>query len=304
MSLLEAFRSFPLLLAVLLFTLHVLAYPNHHGHFSLDPTNALSKRWLTIKPSANNKLWPDATVEYVYADKQSKKELEPILKQAMELWYRNGLPKQFKLKEAKFKLSKKNVLKIHYNDKGVMSTSNGIPSTGSGPVSHLSTRSDIGMLDAVANVAHEIGHMFGLLHEHQDSMFWGTGLSEPVFTFNCENLKDYDEKTKGKTQEQINGANGICKSREEAAKAGFSAAEFLPFMGNTHSPHSLAAGPDDVDWDSIMLYPSGAGGKASTQTRDHRAPVLLKKKGNEEIKPKTKPSAKDVKVLKGLYKIK
>ncbi|KAH8433910.1 uncharacterized protein LDX57_011546 [Aspergillus melleus] len=218
----------------------------------------------------------------------------------MELRYRNGLPKQFKLKEAQFKLSKRHVLKIHYNNKNVMLTSNGIPSSGSGLASHLITRSDIGMLDAVTDVAHEIRHMFGLLHEHQDSMFWGTGISEPVFTFNCQDLKDHDEKTKGKTGEQINGANGICESREEAAKAGFSAVEFLPLMGST----ALAAGPEDVDWDSIMLYASGAGGQASTQTRDRRAPALLKKKGNEETKPKTKPSAKDVQALKNLYKIK
>ncbi|KAI9039204.1 uncharacterized protein KD926_009838 [Aspergillus affinis] len=308
MSLLMRFRSLPLLFAVLLFTLHVLAHPNHHGHFGLDRAvhnNALSKRWLTIKPSNNNKLWPDATVEYTWADKQAKKELETTLKQAMDLWYRNGLPKQFKLKEAsKLRLNKKNVLKIHYNDKGIMSTSNGIPNTRSGPVSHLSKDPFIGMQDAVANVAHEIGHMFGLLHEHQDGMYWGLGVGEPVFDFHCENLKDYEEKTKGKTKEQIDGDNGICKSREEAAKAGFSAAEYLPFMGNTRSPHSLSAGHDDVDWDSIMLYPSGAGGKESTQTTDKRAPVLLKKKGKELIQPNKKPSAKDVQALKDLYNIK
>lgn len=37
---------------------------------------------------------------------------------------------------------------------------------------NLSDRTDVGMLDVVANDAHELGHAWGLLHEHQNPAFW------------------------------------------------------------------------------------------------------------------------------------
>lgn len=137
--------------------------------------------------------------------------------------------------------------------------------------------------------------MFGLLHEHQNPLFWGLGAgSSPVFKIICENLADYQPLTQSEDDCTI---EEMCLSYADAANAKFSAAEFLPILSGTQLPHFLSADASDVDWDSIMLYSSLVGGKGSGSNRAH---VLLK--ANDEMIPANlEPSEQDVAGLIELY---
>lgn len=79
-----------------------------------------------------------------------------------------------------------------------------------------------------------------------------------MFEFDCKNLKDHQDRTRSNAEAEINGDDGICKSREAAANAKFSVAEYLLSRRNIRLPCALAADHGDVDWESIMLYSSGA----------------------------------------------
>jgi hypothetical protein len=125
-----------------------------------------------------------------------------------------------------------------------------------------------------------------------------------LFTFNCQNLKDYVVKTAGKSEDEI---TELCQSQVTAAAAGFSASEFLPIPSTygVQAPIQNPADPSDadVDWDSIMLYASGCGGvgTATDPTADNRAPVLLRALDGSKIPVRKLPSAMDIKALEELY---
>jgi hypothetical protein len=98
-----------------------------------------------------------------------------------------------------------------------------------------------------------------------------------------------------------------------ASAYGFSAADWLPLpppYKHTQGVPIWNAGEDDVDWDSIMLYPSGAGGIGSArapaspdedpEVYDQRLPVLRKNNG-DKIRPNAVPSPGDVAGIRYLY---
>lgn len=144
-----------------------------------------------------------------------------------------------------------------------------------------------------------MGHAWGLLHEHQKWAAWNPDTvsnpprPDPLIKYTCENLADYD-KFAG------DGLNmtTLCSSQINARLQGFSASELLPINvpANPSYDQNLLQSAD-FDWDSIMLYPSTAGGKIVNGVRQN---VLVKNDGTA-IAPNLKPSAGDVTQLKQIY---
>ncbi|EFR04223.1 hypothetical protein MGYG_07230 [Nannizzia gypsea CBS 118893] len=285
-----------------------------HSIGANNASQSLPKRWATINPALGTfNLWPDKTVTFGFADKRSKEALGPWIVAAMEIWYAAGLPRDFKMIEVSKKEMKKNranTLSIKFTRKPALYATPGIPPKDEknrikGPTMILNLRRDVGMLNIGANIAHEIGHVFGLMHEHQISAFWGTpGHSEPLFKFNCANLKDYKKMTYRLGHLDLQKA---CSDRATAIKHRFSASEYLPIRSTIIRTPRVPAVPtyDDVDWDSIMLYPSGSGAFSPAGTgpeNDLRKSVLLKANG-EKIKPNLAPSEQDINALITLYEV-
>jgi hypothetical protein len=144
------------------------------GNSSIAHIN--SKRWMTIKPGdeeAQERLWPNGVISYCFdtatyfhngETKTTRKILYDDLREARDLWLQAGLTEGFDWKELSDSdcadASKRpDHLKIFYSDAGKMATTLGVPAlrnNGVGPTMTLSD-SDMGMLNIVANYAHEMG---------------------------------------------------------------------------------------------------------------------------------------------------
>lgn len=279
-----------------------------HSRAVDSTTSVLNKRAFSIQPRGTLRVWPDATIRYCFENDQTKQQLLYHLEAARDLWYQAGLPEEkYKLTEvsdAVCRDDRANVLLIKYNDQGKLSATPALPPkddsdpTYQGPTLHLSDKTDVGMLDVVANYAHEMGHVWGLLHEHQNPAFWEYPFSTQgmvnEFQFDCRNLKDYAEVAARLSPTDMEDA---CKYRSNAAEAKFSAAEFLPILGGGRS-EGPGLSPDLM---SIMLYPSGAGATGTASPgNDGRADVLLNKDGSK-ILPNVRPTLRDVEGIKKLY---
>lgn len=146
------------------------------GNSSIAHTN--SKRWMTIKPGdeeAQVERWPGGVITYCFDDtkylhggvmKSTREILFADLIEARNLWFQSGLTEGFDWKEPENpndcndETKRPGILKIYYSDSGKMATTLGVPAIvkGStvGPRMILSD-SDMGMLNIVANYAHEMG---------------------------------------------------------------------------------------------------------------------------------------------------
>jgi hypothetical protein len=276
--------------------------------------SSINKRWLVIEPSPPRlRVWEDGNIRYCFENAVAVSKLLYHLGAARDRWYSQGLP------EAKFKMTevspvecendRANVLLIKYNNIGVLSTTPGVPALDpkfpkyKGPVMQLSDRTDVGMLDVEANFAHELGHAWGMLHEHQNPVFWSdpyNGAQSQIFTFNCNALKDYQE-VMARTPD-ANERRLLCIDRAFASEKQFSASEYLPNLGRSRGPLIAIASDDDVDWKSIMLYPSGAGGIGpASPENDQRAHVMVRASDGLVIGRNLHPTTKDVNALMDLY---
>jgi hypothetical protein len=279
-----------------------------------DTASSIDRRWLVIEPSAPAlRLWEGGEIKYCFENAIAVSKLLYHLAAARDRWYSQGLPEDmFKMTEVsptECQSNRANVLLIKYNTNGVLSTTPGIPALNpkfpkyEGPVMKLSDRTDVGMLDVEANFAHELGHAWGMLHEHQNAVFWSApyaGSQSQIFRFNCEALKDYQQfmdKTPDANERRL-----LCVDRGFAEEKQFSAAEYLPILGGPRGPIIAIASDDDVDWDSIMLYPSGAGGTGpASPDNDQRANVLVRASDGLVVKRNLRPTTRDVTALKDLY---
>ncbi|KAI4591933.1 hypothetical protein KJ359_012064 [Pestalotiopsis sp. 9143b] len=292
----------------------------------------LGKRYYYANPDlsvSNREPWPDRKIRYCFdltdAETQSRKSaLKKYLRDAHKLWISKGLDSTFKVEEVSDSVCKddrSNVLLIFYSDVS-MATFVGFPDSSipiRAPKMILSDRTDIGLLDVVYNFAHELGHAWGLYHEHQNPNFWAGPLGSRFGEvwgpnnpggWQCSNLKDYTRATIGLVVQTGGGnprtvtADRLCSEYSLAWSNQFSAYDYLP-IPRVGISHSNGHSGDDVDWYSMMLYPSGAGGRLDgggtpTADNDFRAPILLKPDGSR-IPINTAPSAMDVAALHAMY---
>lgn len=299
-------------------------------------SSELDKRYYYVNPDTqvtDRVPWPNRKIRYCFSPDDvtqgAKSNLKKYLKDAHKIWIAEGLNSNFKIDEVTDSVcqnDRNEVLMIFYTGPtGGMGTYVGFPGSGvvmpsnAGPSMRLTDRTDIGMLDVVANYAHELGHAWGLYHEHQNPKFWAGvdgadngevwGPDNPG-GFNCVNLKDYTQAVTGLVVQTGGGgyqnlnADKLCKNYGAAINKGFSAYDYLP-MPNVGVSHSAGHSTNDVDWDSLMLYPSGAGGAVSgtgtvTEDNDIRLPILIKPDGSK-IGINKKPSQVDIAALHAMY---
>jgi len=305
--------------------------PRHH--------TALNRRYYYARKDkagtpANRDPWANRVIRYCFSPDQetqaAKSRLKKYLKDARKIWIAKGLDEGFRIEEVNDNTctsQRNDVLMVRYTGlTGGMATFVGFPDSSivmqpdQGASMMLTDRIDMGLLDVVANFAHELGHAWGLYHEHQNPKFWsgvdgadaGTvwGPNNPG-GWNCVNLKDYASVVTGLVVQTGNGGNRnlnrdrLCSNQGVAAAARFSASDYLPMPG-MGTAHSDGHGANEVDWQSIMIYPSGAGGietkpgQPVTPEDDHRAPILLQP-GGARIPINLFPSALDIAALNGLY---
>ena len=277
------------------------------------------KRWLTIQHGtghADIHLWPDKTISYCFESAATKTRLFDDLIGARNKWKNSGLPDDFGWREvtaAECQSNRENVLLIRYQE-GDMATTPGKVPLGpgvDGPSMTLTDDETKGLLNKVSNYAHEMGHAWGLYHEHQNPHFWPSlfGLGH---NFNCQNLKDY-EIVQARIQARIDSdpsgmaeitlgdhREKVCTDRAIAQLYRFSASDYLPFHEFEVRP--MTTDPSQIDYDSIMIYPSGAGGLGTAQPGgpDNRRPILTKADGSP-IPINLNPSPRDVAGLVELY---
>lgn len=286
-----------------------------------NTTHHWTPRAVKIKSGKESKIWPDKTIPYCFKNDESRDRLQVALNQGMDTWHNNGLSKDFKLEPAsrdRCENDRENVLEITYDPGSRMSTTNGKTPPGlisDGPSMTLSDDDSRGMLNFILNVAHEIGHAWGLLHEHQNPDLWPEefgGNGGKTFgdegNWVCSALLDYKDTLK-KIQDKIDkdptgggeamyGSQRVtmCTDIRVARDLRFSARDYLPLQGE-HFTVGTTTGTE-VDWDSIMLYPSGAGGKRDSEGKRMAA---LKKPNGDLIKVNTTPSQRDIDALNALY---
>ena len=273
-------------------------------------TSTLEKRYFIFEPKGTHRVWPNAEIRYCFEDDQTKQKLLYDLQYAMQKWYAAGLPAdRFKLTEvsaAECKDNRAEVLLIKYNDEGRLSCTPGLPPLDDndpdfkGPTMTLSDKENVGMLNKISNFAHELGHAWGLLHEHQNPAFWAYPYStsgiQDKWQFNCQNLKDYAQKATELTPEELQRA---CTERNYAAEKKFSASEYLPQLGGGRG-EGVGFG-SDPDYESIMLYPSGAGATGpASPGNDGRTAILLNQDGSR-VPINLNPSRRDVDGILKLY---
>lgn len=286
-----------------------------HGTFGQSAASSFKKRYFTIETNdGRNQLWDKGIIRYRFESPETKDKVFPNLEAAKNLWYASTLPETgfsyTEVSEEDLEKDRANTLLIKFNDEGILNTTPGRPrldareSSYKGPTMHLSDRIDVGMLDVIANYAHELGHAWGMLHEHQNPAFWGqpySNVGTSVFRLNCQNLKDWQEVS-GRLTDPADQTLS-CRDMAFAQEQKFSASEFLPMTGSgTFSEPILAADDSDVDWKSIMLYPSGAGGRGlAGPGNDQRLSVYVKASDGSSISINKQPSIRDVEGLMKIY---
>ncbi|KAK1143554.1 hypothetical protein N8T08_006360 [Aspergillus melleus] len=259
--------------------------------------------------------WPEGIVPYCWANERARGRLAHQLRGAINLWSAAGLPEtRFKFRE----MALEDCMRDRRNSLVIASQRGSLEYTTTvgkyvgpvdeivpGPFANFNEEADFARPSYPSNtvaekIAHEIGHIFGLYHEHQDPYF--STPNHRLFTLYCQHIEGYDQATADLTFDEIWGENGVCVNQHAALDHGFaSAAHFLPMQELNYLPHP-DRGPEneDVDWDSIMLYHSSVASKRGPGDHPH---TIVKARGgrNYRIRIKRAPSRGDVRALIRLY---
>ncbi|KAF1833740.1 hypothetical protein BDW02DRAFT_484770, partial [Decorospora gaudefroyi] len=282
------------------------------------------------------RIWPNKKIRWCFHDDNADLQLRGLWNAAIDLWAElkdHGFSyEEVSRSVCRSQSQRSTVLHIYYNAGGRLLSTLGIPAIDEeanrddpdpilGPYSHLSDMQGIGMNDVNANVAHELGHVWGLHHEHQNPQYWKVSVSDiggawaiPTFAnypkrfatanFDCQNLKDYQQAV-ARVQAKIDAATDpterdgltvdltrLCTSHYVAQKYRFSGSEWIPL---THLNNLVMDA--EFDENSIMLYPSSAG---ATGLGANRATVMVYNDGSR-IQENLVPSPMDINRLVSLY---
>ncbi|KAH6875096.1 hypothetical protein BKA58DRAFT_437090 [Alternaria rosae] len=322
--------------------------PDYSAIETLNATSTLSKRAFSIEslPGQANvpRIWPKKTIRFCFEESNDEnlEKLKGLWHLAKEGWAqldRHGFKyEEVSNSDCESESKRDSVMHILYNDYGRLSTTIGIPVVDAqeiadnpgtavrGPIMRLSGKEGVGQDNVAANVAHELGHAWGLAHEHQNPYYWEvTDLFGPSWNipqakdetkkyfetgdFKCENLEDHlkihksvqvlidtaaDEDERGVLQEEF---DNLCILRTVASKYGFSAADWLPVDSTANMVRDAKFDPD-----SLMLYPSRAGGGDNGDARR----IIMTYKEDSEIPDRLipnriRPSNMDIERLVSLY---
>lgn len=183
-----------------------------------DTTNKrISKRYVGFWPDSRVKLWPQKTVSYCYATKQGRTKFDKYVREAAKLWQIAGLHRDvYKWVEVADPGPDKcvknpqraGILVINEQateSAGSMDATVGVPPVEAdkdpeytGPNMNLGEKGGFfsSSKDHAGVIAHEMGHVWGLHHEHQYRGFWNAPYNgwpgSDVFGdhFVCQNLYD------------------------------------------------------------------------------------------------------------------
>lgn len=273
------------------------------GPLEAEPRNVHGKRSFYVSPTCAGTWcpWPDKKLTWCQEGDTKDQGLQDLWGQAWDKWTaafggadRSGLTTSYEglCKDDKdgkhlhitLTTEKRAGTTVGYRKPGF--TDKGEPNH----VMRIDLSAEWGTLNPASNLAHEMGHAFGLLHEHQKWMAWNPDRlsdpprNDPLIKLNCENLYDYDDfKSRGEP------VDDLCKSMFFSAGRGFSAADFLPWPQATTHEQS-----PDFDWNSIMMYASNSGSKAADK------PTLVKFNG-DLIGRILEPSGRDGEAIRALY---
>ncbi|CAG8122954.1 unnamed protein product [Penicillium salamii] len=281
----------------------IASIQNSHASFpghTIETETHIEKRAYPLEVAGPLGVWPDARITYCFENDEARTNLAHVIPKAFDIWLAAGLNKAFKLEQGTDEECNgddaDDTLLVKYNNQRKLNTINGrIQSKGMkwrswttlDPVDGFATGK------GVANVAHELGHAFGLGHEHQRPSLWAKNLGGDALDgneklhFKCENLADY-----ASAQANSENMDSICTSAKNARERKFSALDILP------NKFGEELKSDPIDWKSIMIYGSDANGK--DDGNGGRAVVLTKKNG-DTFGYNTAPSQKDIDAVHTLY---
>ncbi|KAF1357175.1 hypothetical protein EJ07DRAFT_181349 [Lizonia empirigonia] len=269
-----------------------------------NSTTTFRKRYVTINPgtgAADDRLWPNGKIQYCFESSATKELFFEDLLEARKLWENSGLGADFDWveKDSSFcnnNANRPNFLLIVESD-GLSCTTRVPPPNklsgdpeNIGPLMRLTADGNIGKQNLVANFAHQMGHAWGLHHEHQNPAWWSSDYAAAdgnIFSasnFKCENLADYSSVSQTLSADDMKA----CTSRAFAKAHRFSAAEYLPITDST--AYRASKKFTEPGWESIMIYGSGI-------------ESVLTKPNGDQIKQNLAPSQQDVQGLKQLYSV-
>ncbi|KAF9887253.1 hypothetical protein FE257_010381 [Aspergillus nanangensis] len=242
--------------------------------------------------------WLNSRIEYCFDTEETKGILGPSVENGLEYWHHAGLSEEFQMieieRQACLGRSRPTSLVISLSQDGSISSTIGVDPNDPAEMI-LANPAQLSPERIIPIVAHEIGHVFGLYHEHQDPRFWDSGNQGP-FIFYCDRLRGYQEILQRLGFIGVWGKDGVCTNSRAAGREGFSSSNFLPEPPEmTVSSNGWHANDGDVDWKSLMLY------EGSAFCANRNEPALVRRSTGEPTPLNLAPSEGDIEGLNHMY---
>ncbi|KAE8151871.1 hypothetical protein BDV25DRAFT_138470 [Aspergillus avenaceus] len=267
-------------------------------------------KWVAINPGPSHPQWPSPAIKFCWKNEESRERQEVYLDAAVGLWRASGMADTFRLVEVSTGDCMRNpeetlLIEGDIDDDSVFSSIAALPVAGR-PLMHISwTGHPDGSEERELNrhiiLAHELGHVFGLYHQHQDPYIWRLPLKRDdpdrsLIIFDCSALIGYEgvlDRYEG-DEDYLYSLGGPCRNREKAVEDNFIASEYLPFLTHVQSPLRIDAMDGDVDWHSLMIYSSWSAAKEGFWS-------MVRRLSYRTIKLPKKPTPRDIEGLNHLF---